>query len=221
MSRRPPRVARAGFVYSAARCIVLFLLRAFERFKVYGLENVPATGGCMVASNHVSFLDPPAIACAIPHRPVRFLGRNTLFRRPLGRWFFTRIRLVPIDRTRGDLRALRQTIEVMKGGDLLGIFPEGTRSPDGQLKRPKNGIGFLIARAGVPVIPAYVDGSYRAFPKHARWVKRGHVRVFFGRPILPPDFPQGSESRETYERIAQTVMSRIAALKPSDKGGVS
>ena len=154
------------------------------------------------------------MACSQNHRVVRFLARDTLLSTRLGRWFMTGVQCVPIDRTRGDVGAMRKALQVLKDGQVLGLFPEGTRSPDGQLKEAKGGIGFLISKAHVPVVPAYVDGSFAAFPKGAQRVRRGKVRVFIGKPIMPDEIDALGEGREGYEKVGQLVMSRIAALKP-------
>lgn len=202
--------------YYTARFCVWVWLKVYLRFESHGSENVPRTGGCLIASNHVSYLDPPVISCSVKHRLVHFLARDTLFTPGIGGWFMHGVQCIPIDRTRGDVAALRKGISVLKNGEALSLFPEGTRSPDGQLKAAKGGVGFLIAKAAVPVVPAYVDGSYAAFPKGAKYVKPGKVRVFYGPPIQPAEFAALGDGRESYEKIGQLVMSRIAALKPAD-----
>ncbi|OQA26969.1 MAG: 1-acyl-sn-glycerol-3-phosphate acyltransferase [Verrucomicrobia bacterium ADurb.Bin345] len=212
MSREGP--LRKNWFYYTAQGTVGMFLRLWERFESHGAHHVPATGGCIIAANHVSFLDPPAVACSQNHRVVRFLARDTLLSTRLGRWFMTGVQCVPIDRTRGDVGAMRKALQVLKDGQVLGLFPEGTRSPDGQLKEAKGGIGFLISKAHVPVVPAYVDGSFAAFPKGAQRVRRGKVRVFIGKPIMPDEIDALGEGREGYEKVGQLVMSRIAALKP-------
>jgi 1-acyl-sn-glycerol-3-phosphate acyltransferase len=199
------------FVCSGVR----LLLRIWDRFEIHNPENVPAVGGCIIASNHVSYLDPPAVAVGIKHRVVHFMARDTLFSSPFARWFLTGVQVMPMDRTKGDVGALRKGINMLKSGMVLGLFPEGTRSPNGEMQKPKGGIGFLIAKADVRVVPAYVDGSFQAFPKGAKRIKRGRVRVFYGKPIEPSEFAALGTDRDSYERIGELVMSRIAALKPS------
>jgi 1-acyl-sn-glycerol-3-phosphate acyltransferase len=201
--------------YRTARFLTRIFLRIWERFESQGSQNVPATGGCIIATNHVSFLDPPAVCCGLQHRYVRFMARDTLFTSTrIGGWFFHSVQCIPIDRTRGDVSALRRSIQVLRQGDVLAVFPEGTRSADGELKAAKGGVGFLIAKAGVPVVPAYVDGSFKAFPKGARFIKPGRVRIFYGPPIPVAEFAKLGQSRDAYEKIGQMLMAGIAALKP-------
>ncbi|MBP7829332.1 MAG: 1-acyl-sn-glycerol-3-phosphate acyltransferase [Kiritimatiellae bacterium] len=188
-------------------------LKIWLHLESHDAENVPASGGCVLASNHASYLDPPIVACGLKHRVVRFMARDTLFAGRFRNWFFHGIKCVPLDRTRGDVAALRKGIQLLKEGEVLGLFPEGTRSPDGQLKPAKGGIGFLIAKAGVPVVPIYVGGTFEAFPKGAKHIKRGKVCVYYGRPISFAEISGLGEGKESYQAIGDLIMSRIALLR--------
>jgi 1-acyl-sn-glycerol-3-phosphate acyltransferase len=204
----------ATVVYHASRMGMLTYLRLFHRFQVIGSDHVPAEGGCVIAANHVSYFDPPAMACGVNHRIVHFMARNTLSSNRLAKWYFENIEAVSIDRTKGDLAALRKGIALLKEGRVLGMFPEGTRSPDGEMKTAKGGIGFLIAKGQVPVVPTYVSGTYKAFPKGASWPKPSRVGIHYGPPITVDEIAAIGTDRESYDRIGELVMSRIAALKP-------
>lgn len=208
---------RDSWMYYAARFTVRVFLLVWERFKAYDSEYVPSEGGCVIAVNHVSYLDPPAIAASLKHRVIRFMARDTLFASRIGHWFFTGVKCVALDRTRGDVGALRKGISILKEGKVLVLFPEGTRSPDGRLQEAKGGIAFLISKAAVPVVPAYVDGTFEAFPKGAKRVKRGKVSVHYGPAIQPSEIAALGTTRESYDKIGKLVMSRIAALKPAVK----
>ena len=200
--------------YRLVCATVRIFFRIWERFEIHNPENIPTIGGCIIASNHVSYLDPPVIAIGIKHRVVHFMARNTLFSKPFARWFLKSVQVLPMDRTRGDVGALRKGINLLQSGKVLGLFPEGTRSPTGEMKNAEGGIGFLIAKAKVPVVPAYVDGTFQAFPKGAKCIKRGRVRVFYGEPIKPDEFGTLGTNRDSYKRIGEMVMSKINALKP-------
>jgi len=202
-------------VYRLTRVFSRLFFSVWNRFESHGSEHLPPTGGCVIASNHASFLDPPVIGVGLPARMVRFLGRDTLYRSRFMRWYLPAIGVVPLDRSRGDIGALRKAIQLLKGGEVLGLFPEGTRTTDGQLQPPKGGIGFLIAKAGVPVVPAYVDGTFQAFPRDTRRIKPAQIRVFYGPPIQPAEVAALAEQDDGYLKIGQLVMDRIAALKPS------
>ena len=189
-------------------------LKLWLRLESQGSENVPSIGGCILASNHASYLDPAIVACGLKHRVVRFMARDTLFDGRIKGWFFRGIRAVPLDRTRGDVAALRKGIELLKAGEVLGLFPEGTRSHDGRLQEAKGGIGFMIAKAGVPIVPIYVQGTYVVFPRGAKRVKRGKVRVCYGKPISFDEIARMGQGKEVYRAVGELVMSRIAALCP-------
>jgi 1-acyl-sn-glycerol-3-phosphate acyltransferase len=202
------------FWYWLVCSTVRIFLRIWERLEVHNSENVPAVGGCVIASNHASYLDPPALAVSVKHRIVHFMARNTLFSKPLARWFLTSVQVLPVDRTKGDVGAIRRSVNLLKSGNVLGLFPEGTRSPSGEIQSAKGGIGFLIAKAEVPVVPAYVDGSFQAFPKGSKRIKRGQMRIFYGKPIEPAELAALGTDRDSYKRIGELVMKRIAELKP-------
>ena len=199
--------------YRFSRVLISFLARLFFRLQVFGVDHVPKTGGCIIAANHVSFLDPPLLACGIPHRYVRYLARDTLMK-PWAKKILLSIAVIPMSRDRGDLGALKKALQFLKEGSCIGLFPEGTRSADGEVKEAKGGIGFLVAKSGVPLIPAYLDGTFEAYPRGAKRIKPCKIKVFYGEPIMPETWDTLLSSSKDYEKIGQIVMDRIRALKP-------
>lgn len=191
-----------------------------NRFKAFGAEHVPAQGPCVIAANHVSFLDPPAIGAGVDHRVVRFMARDTLFKGLFG-WGLHKVCVIPLSRDKGDVAALRKAIELLKAGHCVGLFPEGTRSIDGSPQEPKSGIGFLLAKAGVPVVPACIQGTFEAYPKGARRIGRHPVTVRFGPPIQPAEIASMGTGRAAYDQVGRLVMSRIAALRSEGANGQS
>ncbi len=200
------------YVYWIVRAIVLFLFKIWFRVQAVHPERIPRAGGCLIASNHASYLDPPLVGTTVKKRVVHFMARDTLFRFPLMRWFYENIGTISIDRTRGDLSALKRAIQVMKAGHVVCLFPEGTRTLDGRLQEPKAGVGFLIAKAGVPVIPVYIQGSYQAYPKGASWMKPVKIRVIYGEPVNPAELLGPDPKKPDYEQIGREIMKRIALL---------
>lgn len=200
--------------YNRFRRLCKIGLTVWNRFTSRGSEHVPAAGGCVICANHASFLDPPVVGVGVRHRQVRFMARDTLFRGRFMSWLLPAIGVIPLDRTRGDISALRKAIQSLKGGTVVGLFPEGTRSPDGQLQEPKGGVAFLIAKAGVPVVPAYISGTFRAYPKGARFIRPCKVSITYGPPISPAEVAALAEQDDGYAKIARLVMARIAALRP-------
>ena len=197
--------------------LCIFLLKVWMslwlRYETRGERQVPVKGGCILASNHASFLDPPLVGCGIVYRFVRFMARDTLFQNPLSRWWAIRVGVVMLDRTKGDIGALKTALTILKAGGALCLFPEGTRTRDGRLQAAKGGIGFLIAKARVPVFPVYVNGSFQAFPRGARVIRPHKITVHFGTPLNPETYSGLTENKKDYERITDLVMERIAALE--------
>ena len=188
------------------------------RIEYIGRQHIPATGGCIIAANHVSFLDPPLIGVGVAmYRLVRFVARATLRKSRVTDWLFDHLLTIPLDRTKGDLRAMRTVLSHLENGQVVALFPEGTRSEDGELKASKAGIGFIMAKAGVPVVPVFIDGSYRAYPKGGSFIKPCKIRVYFGEPIYPDELRKLGEGKEVYALAGEHVMKRIGALSPETK----
>ena len=201
-------------LYWFAHRLVWWFLRGFYRIRIRGTGNIPWRGPVVLAANHCSYLDPPVLAMVSPNRNVRFMARDTLYSNPFARWFFPRVGLIALDRTRGDLAALRTAISSLKGGDVVALFPEGTRSPDGQLKEAKGGIGFLIAKSQAPVVPLRIFGTYEALPKGAARPRPARISVRVGPVITPEEIRDSMPEKGDYAAAAALVMKRIAALEP-------
>lgn len=215
----PKAIEQDGFkpsVYHISRVFFLCYLWFFHWYAMHGRKHVPREGGCILVSNHASFLDPIAVCCNIWNRHVYFLARNTLFKQSrFMKWWAISIGTLPIDRTKGDIRALKEAINLVRQGNILCLFPEGTRTRNGHLQPVKAGIGFLIEKAGVPVIPTYVSGTFEAFPRGARWIKPRKIAVYFGKPMMPVDCAVFKGDPDRYQKIADLVVARIAALDPA------
>jgi 1-acyl-sn-glycerol-3-phosphate acyltransferase len=181
-----------------------------HRIKVEGYENVPH-GGVLIVSNHASYLDPTTVGWAVG-REIFFLGRKTLFRPPVMNWLLPICNVVPLDREGGDSSGLRKVIRMLRSGDGVLMFPEGTRTPDGTLQPPEPGAGLVALKSGVPVLPARVFGSFECLSRHQQRLRFGKLRVVIGKPYLPP-VPEPGKEREAYLPVAQEMMRRIAELE--------
>jgi 1-acyl-sn-glycerol-3-phosphate acyltransferase len=212
------RFSRFPLVYALVRGWSDLSLRVLHRMRVRGLDHVPRQGGAILVSNHASFLDPMALAGSIRFRILHFMARDTLCKAPGIGWLMPRLQLILIDRERGDVAAMKATLRLLKEGELVGLFPEGTRTPDGNLQSARGGIGFLIAKARVPVIPVYVEGTYRALSRHHRFPRPARVTVTFGPPIPPEELDALGTRREALRAIADLIMERIAALREPAAG---
>ena len=206
------------WVYAFSRFGLWLGLKIWNRYQAIGRENVPSQGGIIIASNHASYLDPPLVGCALKQRYVRFLARDSLFQNRLGQWWANNVGVVFIDRNRGDLAAFKAALAILKAGGALCLFPEGTRTLDGNLQDPKGGIGFLILKSAVPVIPAYIEGSFTAFSKGAGRIRPAKITVHYGQPIGPKEFQRLGSDKAAYHKAAALVMEKIAVLRPGAAG---
>jgi 1-acyl-sn-glycerol-3-phosphate acyltransferase len=170
---------------------------------------VPA-GGCLIVSNHVSYMDPTTVGWAVA-REIYYLGRKSLFKPPFWNWFLPICNVLPIDRDGHDIAGLRRIIRMLKDGHAVLLFPEGTRSPDGTLQPAEPGAGMIALKAGVPILPVRVFGTYESLSRHTRRLRFHPIRVVIGRPYLPT-IPEGKKEKECYGLVAQEMLERIAAL---------
>ena len=180
--------------------------------RVFGLENVPKTGGVILACNHQSFFDPLAATCAI-HREGNYLARDTLFRNPLFGRLIRSVNAFPVKRGEGDIGAMKEILRRLRDGKLVLIFPEGTRTRDGSIG-PINPNSMAVAkRAGVAVVPAVIDGAFEAWPRSQLLPSPRSLYVTYGKAISPEEVRAWP-----IERIAETAAERmVVALEASRK----
>lgn len=200
-------------VYQVSTRIFKLLLLLWHRLGIRGAENVPARGGVLIASNHASYLDPPVVGVGYRARPVHFMARDTLWNSRFGSWWMDKVGCIPVSRGTGDIRALKLTIKMLKEGKAVSMFPEGTRTVDGKLQEAKGGIGFIIEKSGCVVVPAYIDGSFKAHPKGTKFIRPCKVKITYGKPITQEDFQALGSGRNAYDAHAALIMQRIAELK--------
>ena len=174
--------------------------------RVFGRENIPRTGGAIIASNHQSFLDPVVLGAAAD-RELRYLARRSLFTNPAFGALIRFLGALELGRDGVDSPGVRAMVDALKNGDLVVMFPEGTRSVDGEIGRIKSGVGLIARRACVPVVPTALDGLYKAWPRTRKFPRvRGPVRVAFGEPIIP------SEEKSSDEKIHEELSEKMRRL---------
>jgi 1-acyl-sn-glycerol-3-phosphate acyltransferase len=196
-------------------------LHLLFRPKVTGLEHIPREGGAIVAANHVSFLDALLLPLVVPRRRVMFLTKVKYIDKPLLRWILAGAGVIPVatDNPRAVGGAVAAAVEVVRSGRLVGIFPEGTRSPDGRLYRGKTGVARVALESGAPVIPAGIIGTDLAFPRGARLPRPRSVRIAFGPPIRFAA-PGGRARSASLTRAAtDEVMAAIRDLSGQQQAG--
>jgi 1-acyl-sn-glycerol-3-phosphate acyltransferase len=174
----------APVLYRVLRASLPSIVMPYFKVSVDGLEHVPRKGAAVVAGNHLSFIDTIVLGVALP-RPIYFLGKSDYWESPRWRWVVRGAGFVPVYRDGGDKGegSLRAGVRLLERGDLLGIYPEGTRSPDGRLYRGKTGPVRMALEAGVPVVPFGISGSDVAMPEDRKVIRRAPITLRFGRPI--------------------------------------
>lgn len=196
-------------IYHTGKFFFAVFFRVFFFLKVRGQENFPRSGGFIVASNHVSYLDPILLGVASP-RSLNYMARDTLFRNSFFGWILKQVHVFPLKRNFADLGAIKEALKRMKSGRGILLFPEGTRSHDGQMKGGLEGVGFLARKGKVPVIPAYVHGADRAWPKHARFFRPACIQIVFGKPLGPFGGQEISDAE-----LTRQIMQQIRGLRDS------
>lgn len=185
------------------------------RGQIVGLEHVPKTGGFILVANHVSYLDPPFLGSFIP-RAIFYFARDTLFRPGFMRWLLGALHCIPIRRdAKSDVSAIKNFFKILDSGEGIVMFPEGTRSPDGRLQPVRNGIGMLACRSQVPVVPAYIDGTFEALGRSMKWLSfKYSIKITYAAPLYPKSYDPGPDHPERYQYAADAVMNAIARLGP-------
>src|SRR5215469_2148576 len=200
-------------MYWAGVKLVVYVTRiAGEKVTIEGRENIPP-GVCLFAANHTSNADAPAIVDAIPRR-IAILGRKSLFDIPIVGTAFHLAKFVPVDRENRDaaLASVQQAVKYMREGYSFLVYPEGTRSADGRLRRFKKGSFVIAIEAGIPVVPVSCAGAHLVMKKNSLIIRPGKVTVRFGKPI-----DASAYTVEQRDELAQRVHAAVAALLPPDQ----
>ncbi len=170
--------------YNALRSLLRMVAVIGWQVRHTGIENIPPEGAVLVVSNHQSHLDPPIVGMGVRRR-MNYLARETLFRfRPLG-WLIHSVDAIPIDREGIGLSGIKESLRRLKRGEMVLVFPEGTRSEDGEVHRFRPGVTTLAVRSGAAILPVAIEGAYDAWPRHRRFPRPGRVCVHYAPPILP------------------------------------
>ena len=191
--------------YRLGRTLLSVFVRVVWGFRKSGSDAIPASGPVVIASNHISNWDPILVGMGC-RRDVHFMAKDELFRNPLMAWVLSAVNVIPIRRGELDRRALRAASRVLRDGNVLVMFPGGTRDESGEVREPRSGVGFIACMNEVPIVPACVSGSgspARAFVTGTRF------EVAFGPPIAASK----AKSSDEYRAVSQKVADEIAHLK--------
>ena len=191
----------------------------YFRWNVFDAENVPLKGGVILASNHASFLDPPLVGAGLP-RDINYLARESLFRFPGIGALLRSWNSVPVDRDGGGGKGLKIILDRLLAGGGIILFPEGTRTKDGNLLPARSGIGLIVIKSTAPVVPVRVFGTFAAYGRHVTFPRPHPIAVKYGRPMkfeaLRAEAKTCSKPRlkEIYQQIADEIMAAIAKIEP-------
>ena len=186
------------------------ILKVFCRLRVEGLENIPA-GGAVIAPNHQSFWDIPLLGVVLPSR-LHFMAKEELFRNPVFGWAIRTLKAFPVKRGAPDRTAIRYAVDLLTQGELLVIFPEGTRSKTGQLGEFEPGIGMIAMKAGTPIVPTAIIGTNGIFGKGTFFPT---ITLRFGLPLgtLETEGNQPStDARKRMDRLGEQLRAAMVEL---------
>lgn len=185
------------------------LLRVLYRTRVDGIGNIPA-GGAVIAGNHVSYLDPMLLWVVSP-RPIHFMAKRELWDSKIVAWVLPRLWGFPVNRGEPDRTAITTATDLLKAGELVGVFPEGGRAEDGgeELRQAHGGVAFIALRADAPIVPVAFVGTEKAWPKGARLPRIVRTSIRIGAPVLPSAIMPEGGRKERVNALTAVVMQRI------------
>jgi len=191
------------FLYRFVVALYWIIAKVLYGVRIEGKENIPKGVNCVMMGNHQAIFDPLLLAACVPDREIRFMGKKELWNNKILGWAFTKVHGFPVDRGNMDMTAVRTAMNLLKEGKTLGIFPEGTRSRSGHMLPLLGGASLMALRAGVDVVPVYIDGNYKPFTKMI-------VRV--GKPIDTSDLRAGRINKDTCDVLTERMTAAFAQL---------
>lgn len=205
--------------YSFFKALLGFLVRIPARVEVEGREHLPSAGPFILVANHQSVLDPILVQSAVPRNDIYTLTKSTQFDGALFRWVLPRANAVPVRRYRVDPQAVRVMLRHLEAGRGVGIYPEGERTWDGSIQPLRRGSIRVILKAGVPVVPCGVAGTFGVWPRWSRRVRGGPVRIRFGPPMKFGRHDDRNEREALLEETAAAIRRALAELSGAPPGG--
>lgn len=191
-------------LYPFGKFLVSTIFYPLYRVKVIGKENFPTDGGVLLCTNHIDNLDPPVVGMTCP-RTVHFMAKEELFNVPLLKTILPNVNAFPVKRGMSDREAFRKALKLLRGGNVVGMFPEGTRSKNGELGKGLAGAGFFALKGDADVVPCAIVGPYKPFRT---------LRVVYGKPI---DMAPYRENKASAEEVTEVIMNEIRTLLEQHK----
>ena len=186
--------------------------RLFFRLRVIHRERMIQGGAAILAMNHQSYLD-PLLAGITSNRAIYFLARRTLLEAPILGWLLPKLNVIPVNQEGVDRSAIKAMIRILNAGHAVLIFPEGSRTLDGNLQPAEPGLGLVIAKTLAPVVPMRIFGAHEALPRGGGGLHFVPITIVIGEPISFTDTDLGLPGRNLYQQLSQRVMDAIASLR--------
>jgi 1-acyl-sn-glycerol-3-phosphate acyltransferase len=198
--------------YQLARSLVVGVCKGWMRTTVDGLDNVPRTGSFILAPVHRSNMDTPIAACTTRRR-LRYMGKDSLWKKQPGRWLLSALGGFPVTRGSADREALKRCIQVLQAGEPLVLFPEGERKSGPVVQPLFDGAAYVACRAQAPIVPVGIGGSERVMPKGAKFIYPRRVHVVIGEPIFPArPTENGRVPRDAVKVLTEQVQTELQRL---------
>ena len=197
-------------VYTTCRTLVVWIGAVLFRVRVEGRENVPRSGGCIIAPVHRSNLDTPILGF-ITRRRMRYMGKDTLWSNKAMAWFVSALGGFPVARGTADREALRSCQAVLERGEPLVMFPEGTRKSGPVVQEIFDGPAFVASRTGAPIVPVGIGGSERVMPKGSKLIRPKKIVIIVGKPITPPQI-EGRVPRRVVSELTDQLHASLQQL---------
>lgn len=188
------------------------IARGLFNYRVIGKERLQVEGGALIVCNHASFIDPPIVGVAFDEE-IYFLARKSLMSNPIAKSIYLAWNSVPVDQDRPDMTSLKNIIKLLKQGKKVLIFPEGERTLDGEMKTGEPGVGLIVSKAGVPVIPVRLFGAREALPRSGAFMQPAEVTLVVGEQWHFDASKYTETGKDLYKKISQDLMEEIAQLQ--------
>lgn len=188
------------------RFIFRLIFGLMFRPKIIGVENLPASGGFILSANHVSNWDPPILATFID-REVCYMAKEELFKNPIFAATIRALHVFPVKRGAADKNAIKNAVKILKSGECLGLFPEGTRSKTGKIGKAESGVSLIASMTKVPIIPAALVNTNKIFSAETKFPR---LAIVYGKPMT---FSGNSKDKDELANFAQDIMAEVAKLK--------
>ncbi|MAS64022.1 MAG: hypothetical protein CL815_02205 [Coraliomargarita sp.] len=210
MTKLQPQIP---LLYNMVRVAADCYFSTLYNYTLSGQQHIPYQGGLIFAANHISFYDPPVLGARVK-RQISYFARDTLYKGLFGKGLLA-IDTIPVARENADIKSLKAIFKTLKSAGAVAIFPEGTRSIDGELADPKPGAGMIACKSGATVIPTRIFGTYEVFGRTINRPKiGGDIHVTYGKPIQTSELDLGKNHPDRYLEASRLIMSRIADLEP-------